>query len=308
MAFALGILVGFPTFVLILSTGLMLGAFVALYASRGLGVDVCAWLLPHGIPELTAIVLCGGAGFALAAAMALPGAGVAAREPAAAGPGRRRPRRGGHDALRLRRAPRGRVPPDDPRRRRALRPGGPLGDARHGVVRVGRRPLPCACEAVVSALATPRAGPRATPAPHPAPHPRRTGAAPGSAPGGEFLLERAASRGIPLEVTTPEGVPLTFLLARAGDRFAAFLIDIVLMFLALFAVVLLFLLVALPRGCARVVPALRPDRDLPRAQLLLHLVRVPEAGGDAREATPGAARRGVGRRSPHHRGRRRRAT
>ena len=73
MAFALGILVGFPTFVLILSTGLMLGAFVALYASRGLGVDICAWLLPHGIPELTAIVLCGGAGFALAAGWLFPG-------------------------------------------------------------------------------------------------------------------------------------------------------------------------------------------------------------------------------------------
>lgn len=80
----------------------------------------------------------------------------------------------------------------------------------------------------MSALATPRAGPRATPT---------------AAPGGEFLLERVASRGIPFEVTTPEGVPLTFLLARAGDRFAAFLVDALLIFLSLLAVVLLFVFV-----------------------------------------------------------------
>ena len=73
MAFALGFVVGFPTFLLMFFNGLMLGAFVALYASRGLGVDVWGWLLPHGITELTAIVLCGAAGFALAAGWLFPG-------------------------------------------------------------------------------------------------------------------------------------------------------------------------------------------------------------------------------------------
>ena len=44
-------------------------------------------------------------------------------------------------------------------------------------------------------------------------------------------------------MTTPEGVPLTFLLARAGDRSAAFLVDALMMILALFAVALLIVFV-----------------------------------------------------------------
>jgi uncharacterized membrane protein SpoIIM required for sporulation len=52
----------------------VLGAFVALYTSRGLGVDVWAWLLPHGVTELGAVILCGAAGFTIAGALAFPGA------------------------------------------------------------------------------------------------------------------------------------------------------------------------------------------------------------------------------------------
>jgi uncharacterized membrane protein SpoIIM required for sporulation len=52
----------------------MLGAFVALYASRGLGLDLGGWLLIHGVTELLAIILCGAAGLALGGAIAFPGA------------------------------------------------------------------------------------------------------------------------------------------------------------------------------------------------------------------------------------------
>src|SRR5439155_7190644 len=53
--------------------GLMLGAMAALYADRGMGIDFWAWVLPHGVSELTAIVLCGAAGLSIAGAIIFPG-------------------------------------------------------------------------------------------------------------------------------------------------------------------------------------------------------------------------------------------
>jgi uncharacterized membrane protein SpoIIM required for sporulation len=73
LAFGLGFLFGAPVFVLMLMNGLMLGAFAALYGARGLGVELWAWLLPHGITELSAVALCGGAGLVLAQALIFPG-------------------------------------------------------------------------------------------------------------------------------------------------------------------------------------------------------------------------------------------
>ncbi len=73
LAFALGFLAGIPTLILLLQNGLMLGAFAALYASRGLSWDLWGWLLPHGVTELLAVILCGGAGFLLAHAIVFPG-------------------------------------------------------------------------------------------------------------------------------------------------------------------------------------------------------------------------------------------
>jgi uncharacterized membrane protein SpoIIM required for sporulation len=70
--FALGFAFGVPTFLLTLSNGLMLGAFIALYASRGLGIDVLGWLTIHGTTELSALVIASGAGFALAEALLFP--------------------------------------------------------------------------------------------------------------------------------------------------------------------------------------------------------------------------------------------
>jgi uncharacterized membrane protein SpoIIM required for sporulation len=74
LAFAAGILAGLPVLLLMLWNGLTLGALSWLYTSRGLGWDWWGWVLPHGVTELLAVVLCGGAGFALAQGLLFPGA------------------------------------------------------------------------------------------------------------------------------------------------------------------------------------------------------------------------------------------
>jgi uncharacterized membrane protein SpoIIM required for sporulation len=73
MAFALGFAVGLPVFLLMFMNGLILGAFGALYHGRGLSVDLWGWLLPHGVTELLAVVLCGAAGLILAQSVVFPG-------------------------------------------------------------------------------------------------------------------------------------------------------------------------------------------------------------------------------------------
>ena len=73
LCFALGFAAGVPVFLLLTTTGLMLGAFWALYASRGLGMEFWAWVSPHGVTELFAVVLCSAAGFAIAQALIFPG-------------------------------------------------------------------------------------------------------------------------------------------------------------------------------------------------------------------------------------------
>src|SRR5678816_4108112 len=73
LCFATGFVAGLPTLFLLFYNGLVLGAFVALYTSRGLAVDIWGWLLPHGVTELTAAMLAGAGGFTIAAAIAFPG-------------------------------------------------------------------------------------------------------------------------------------------------------------------------------------------------------------------------------------------
>ncbi|MEZ4401661.1 MAG: stage II sporulation protein M [Kofleriaceae bacterium] len=74
LVFALGFVIGLPSAYLLFYNGLVLGAFAALYASRGLSVDLWGWILPHGVTELGAVMLCGAAGFTIAGALAFPGA------------------------------------------------------------------------------------------------------------------------------------------------------------------------------------------------------------------------------------------
>jgi uncharacterized membrane protein SpoIIM required for sporulation len=73
MAFALGFAVCLPTAFVIFENGLMVGAMFAVYAPHGLGIDLGGWLFIHGVTELFAITLAGGAGFRIGWALAFPG-------------------------------------------------------------------------------------------------------------------------------------------------------------------------------------------------------------------------------------------
>lgn len=72
-AFALGFMFCFPTALLMAYNGATLGAFFALFASHGLGLELGGWLAVHGVTELTAVALAGAAGFRIGAAVAMPG-------------------------------------------------------------------------------------------------------------------------------------------------------------------------------------------------------------------------------------------
>ncbi|MES1211008.1 MAG: stage II sporulation protein M, partial [Acidobacteriota bacterium] len=73
LSFALGFAAGVPVLFLLFSNGLVVGAFAALYQSRGLGFELWAWLLPHGVSELAAVCLCGAAGLIVGASLVFPG-------------------------------------------------------------------------------------------------------------------------------------------------------------------------------------------------------------------------------------------
>ena len=50
----------------------MLGAIAAIYGAHGLGLDFWGWVLPHGVTELGAVILCGMAGIVLGQALVFP--------------------------------------------------------------------------------------------------------------------------------------------------------------------------------------------------------------------------------------------
>ena len=72
-AFAVGFAGAVPAALLMFANGLALGAFAALYHSRGLSLDLWGWILPHGVTEFTAVALCGAGGIALGQALVFPG-------------------------------------------------------------------------------------------------------------------------------------------------------------------------------------------------------------------------------------------
>jgi uncharacterized membrane protein SpoIIM required for sporulation len=86
-AFALGFALCLPTAGLMVFNGCMLGAFLALFASRGLALQATGWLMIHGVTELFAVTLAGAAGFSIGWAVAFPGERT--RVDAAADAGRR---------------------------------------------------------------------------------------------------------------------------------------------------------------------------------------------------------------------------
>ncbi|MEG3125343.1 stage II sporulation protein M [Sphingomonas sp. GB1N7] len=72
-AFALGFAFVVPTALLVLYNGMMLGAMVAVFADKGLGLNFLAWLGIHGTTELFAIIIAGAAGMRIGTAIAFPG-------------------------------------------------------------------------------------------------------------------------------------------------------------------------------------------------------------------------------------------
>ena len=72
-AFALGFAFAVPTVLLILYNGLMLGAFFAVFAAKGLAWNLAGWLMIHGTTEIFAINIAGAAGMRIGTAIAFPG-------------------------------------------------------------------------------------------------------------------------------------------------------------------------------------------------------------------------------------------
>lgn len=73
LIFTLGVFVSVPSFILTFYNGLILGAFFAMFARKGLGYDVFAWLSIHGVTELAAIAIACAGGARLGLAVLLPG-------------------------------------------------------------------------------------------------------------------------------------------------------------------------------------------------------------------------------------------
>ena len=84
-AFALGFAFAVPTALLLVYNGLMTGAFMAVFASKGLGPQLGGWLFIHGTTEIFAIIIAGAAGFHIGMAVIFPGR--AARSDAAVSAG-----------------------------------------------------------------------------------------------------------------------------------------------------------------------------------------------------------------------------
>jgi uncharacterized membrane protein SpoIIM required for sporulation len=73
VSFATGILAGIPTVLLQLYNGIVLGSFAWIFLRDPSPWPFLAWILPHAVPELTAITLCAAGGLVLGDAVATPG-------------------------------------------------------------------------------------------------------------------------------------------------------------------------------------------------------------------------------------------
>ena len=73
-AFALGITAGIGTTLILLTNGVSIGTSLGIFRWNGALHQILAFVTPHGVLELTAICLAGGAGFLIGSAFLLPGA------------------------------------------------------------------------------------------------------------------------------------------------------------------------------------------------------------------------------------------
>jgi uncharacterized membrane protein SpoIIM required for sporulation/uncharacterized RDD family membrane protein YckC len=73
LAFAGGILAGIGTLWVLVFNGVHLGSVAAVFANHGQSLHLWTFVLPHGIIELTAICIAGGAGLWLGSALVVPG-------------------------------------------------------------------------------------------------------------------------------------------------------------------------------------------------------------------------------------------
>jgi uncharacterized membrane protein SpoIIM required for sporulation/uncharacterized RDD family membrane protein YckC len=73
MVFAGGVLAGLGSLAILVFNGLMLGAVFAVFANRHVLDTIVMWVAPHGVVELTAIAIAGGAGLWMGSGLLLPG-------------------------------------------------------------------------------------------------------------------------------------------------------------------------------------------------------------------------------------------
>ncbi|HEX8361158.1 MAG TPA: stage II sporulation protein M [Longimicrobium sp.] len=73
LAFAGGIMAGIGTLWVLVFNGVHLGSVAAVFANQGQSLHLWTFVLPHGIIELTAICIAGGAGLWLGSAFLVPG-------------------------------------------------------------------------------------------------------------------------------------------------------------------------------------------------------------------------------------------
>jgi uncharacterized membrane protein SpoIIM required for sporulation len=90
LLFALGVTFGLGTAAVLFWNGIPLGALAVQYQASGEGLFFWAWILPHGVLELTVVTIAGAAGFVLARGLWFPqaytrAASLAREAPAALG-------------------------------------------------------------------------------------------------------------------------------------------------------------------------------------------------------------------------------
>lgn len=73
LAFAGGVTFGLVTIYVLISNGILVGALAALFWHHGKAYDFWAYIVPHGMIELTAIFIAGGAGLLMGYKLFVPG-------------------------------------------------------------------------------------------------------------------------------------------------------------------------------------------------------------------------------------------